>query len=120
MIPHHINSSSNTPAQPWGHTLLLACALVVTPLVTGAEPRATDPSAMHVLPEFSVELLYSVPQDQQGSWVSMCHDDKGRLIVSDQDGGLYRIIPPALGSNDPTRVESIDLDIGHAQGLVYA
>ena len=74
---------------------------------------------MHVLPGFNVELLYSVPRDQQGSWVSMCHDDKGRLIVSDQDGGLYRITPPALG-NDPTRVESIDLDIGHAQGLVYA
>ena len=50
----------------------------------------------------------------------MCHDDKGRLILSDQDGGLYRITPPALGSKDPTRVESIDLDIGHAKGLVYA
>ena len=74
---------------------------------------------MHVLPGFNVELLYSVPRDQQGSWVSMYHDDKGRLIVSDQDEGLYRITLPTLGSKDPARMVSIDLDIGHAQGLVY-
>ncbi len=120
MISHQMKDASNTPTQACGHTLLLACAFLVTPWVTGAEPEATDPAAMHVLPGFNVELLYSVPRDQQGSWVSMCHDDKGRLIVSDQDGGLYRITPRALGSKDPTRVESIDLDIGHAQGLVYA
>ena len=106
MISHQMKDASNTPTQACGHTLLLACAFLVTPWVTGAEPEATDPAAMHVLPGFNVELLYSVPRDQQGSWVSMCHDDKGRLIVSDQDGGLYRITPPALGSKDPTRVES--------------
>ena len=41
------------------------------------------------LPEgFKIELLYSVPRDDQGSWVAMCQDDKGRLIVSDQHGGI--------------------------------
>ena len=46
---------------------------------------------------FKVELLYSVPKPAQGSWVAMCHDDKGRIIVSDQFGGLYRFSPPAAG-----------------------
>ena len=49
--------------------------------------------------DFKVELLYSVPKDEQGSWVSMCVDPKGRLIVSDQYGRLYRITPPPLGGN---------------------
>ena len=37
------------------------------------------------------------PADTQGSWVNLCTDNKGRLLVSDQFGGLYRITPPAPG-----------------------
>ena len=40
-----------------------------------------------VLPGFKAELLYSVPKGEQGSWVSMTVDDKGRLITGDQGGG---------------------------------
>ena len=73
----------------------------------------------------------------------MCKDDKGRLIVSDQYGGLYRLPVPQAGQKlDPSQVEQIAysparkpkkgaLDkrteaqkklpqIGHAQGLCYA
>ena len=31
---------------------------------------------------FKVEKLYQVPKKEQGSWVSMAWDDKGRLITS--------------------------------------
>ena len=48
---------------------------------------------------FQVELLYSVPAEVHGSWVNMCEDNKGRLLVSDQFGKLYRITPPALGES---------------------
>ena len=51
----------------------------------------------------------------------MTVDPKGRLIVSDQYGKLYRVTPPALGG-DPatTKVEPIDVAIGEAQGLLWA
>ncbi|MEO0415614.1 MAG: hypothetical protein AAF226_11745, partial [Verrucomicrobiota bacterium] len=53
-------------------------------------------------------LLYSVPRDEQGSWVAMCQDDKGRLIVSDQYGGLFRFPIPKLGEKlDPSSIETI-------------
>ncbi len=94
--------------------------LLSSAIARAAEPQATPPEAMNILPGFRVELLYSVPRNEQGSWVSMCVDDKGRLIASDQDGGLYRITPPPLGTSTPSRVEKINLDIGHAQGLVHA
>jgi putative heme-binding domain-containing protein len=62
-----------------------------------------------------------VPMDKQGSWVSMCADPKGRLIVSDQYGGLYRITPPALGGKaESTKVEKLPIPIGKAQGLLWA
>src|SRR5688572_1941742 len=64
----------------------------------GTPPPATDPSALVVAPGFKVELLYSVPRTDQGSWVCLTLDPKGRLIAGDQYGGLYRITLPPLGS----------------------
>ena len=60
-------------------------------------PTATPAEALKVAKDFKAELLYSVPKDKQGSWVNMCVDPKGRLIVSDQYGPLYRITPPPVG-----------------------
>ncbi|MFO0936666.1 MAG: c-type cytochrome [Gemmataceae bacterium] len=82
---------------------------------------ATDPKSMKVMKDYQVELLYSVPKDQQGSWVNLCHDPKGRLYVSDQYGALYRITPPPKGGDaKTTKIEKVNADIGEAQGLLWA
>jgi putative heme-binding domain-containing protein len=86
----------------------------------GKEPPATDPATMKVAKGFKVELLYSVPKNQEGSWVNMCVDPKGRLIVSDQYGALYRVTPPPLGKSDGAKIEKIPAQIGMAQGLLWA
>lgn len=83
--------------------------------------QATPADAVKIKPGFQVELLYSVPKEQEGSWVAMTQDDKGRLIVSDQYGALYRVTPPELGAAaSETRVEKIPVDFGSCQGLLYA
>ncbi len=83
--------------------------------------QATPVNELKVKEGFKVELLYSVPKAEQGSWVSMCYDNKGRLIVSDQYGTLYRMAPPKPGETlSKGDVEKIDLDIGEAQGLLFA
>ncbi len=90
------------------------------------EPPATAAETLKVAKDFKVELLYSVPKDEQGSWVNMCVDPKGRLIVSDQYGGLYRITPPPIGGKpQDTKIEPIPLKIdgkvfGDAHGLLWA
>lgn len=67
---------------------------------------------------FRVELVYSVPLAEQGSWVALTPDEKGRLIASDQFGSLYRV---KVGERlSETAVERLNLPIGHAQGLLYA
>ena len=72
---------------------------------------------------FVVEQLYN-PSDStlnQGSWVSMCLDDKGRIIASDQYGSLYRLTPPAIGGSPAkTQVEELPIKVGYAQGLLWA
>lgn len=83
-------------------------------------PKATPVSDMKMAEGFEVELLYSVPGDKMGSWVCMTPDPKGRLIVSDQYGKLYRVTPPAKGSADEIKIELINVDVGMAQGLLCA
>ncbi|HEY7315715.1 MAG TPA: c-type cytochrome [Gemmataceae bacterium] len=85
------------------------------------EPAATPAKALQVMKDFNAELLYSVPKDKQGSWVNLCVDPKGRLIVSDQYGPLYRVTPPPLGGEaGQTKVERLDLPLGGAHGLCWA
>lgn len=73
---------------------------------------------LEALPGFDIELVYTVPRDQ-GSWVSLTADPKGRLIASDQSAGLFRITPPPIGEDaSRTLVEPIDSPVGAAQGLL--
>lgn len=87
---------------------------------TGPALEATPVQSIQALPGFKVERLYSVPAAQQGSWVCMTVDNRGRLIVSDQYGALYRITPPRIGSSAAPKIERLKVAIGGAQGLLYA
>ena len=70
---------------------------------------------------FQVELLYSVPSDVHGSWVNLCTDNKGRLIVSDQFGKLYKITPPKSGESITSAdVKPVNVDIRAVNGMVWA
>lgn len=89
-----------------------------------AQPKfsatGTPAANLKVPKDFKVDLLYNVPKDQQGSWVSMCVDPKGRLIVSDQYGKLYRLTLPATSMATEPKVEPLSVEVGFAQGLLYA
>ncbi len=108
------------------------------------EPTATPAEQLKVAKDFKVELLYSASKEKQGSWVNLCVDPKGRLIVSDQYGSLFRVTPPPLtpnpspprgeggktaplapggrgvGGEGVTKVEPLPVPIGEAQGLLWA
>lgn len=85
------------------------------------ENKATPLSRIKAAKDFKVELLYSVPGGDQGSWVNLCSDDKGRIYASDQYGGLYRFNPPAPGQMlKPEEVQKLSLDIRAVNGMVFA
>ncbi|MES2922791.1 MAG: c-type cytochrome [Verrucomicrobiota bacterium] len=99
-------------SDPWGEAL------------NGAAP---DSSGVQAPEGFDVKLLYTVPKEQQGSWVAITEDNKGRLITSDQYGGIYRVTLPAAGKDEEVKVEPLKLPnspngkpIGGAHGLLYA
>ena len=82
---------------------------------------ATPISRIKAADGFQVELLYSVPSDVHGSWVNLCTDNKGRLIVSDQFGKLYKITPPKSGESITSAdVKPVNVDIRAVNGMVWA
>ncbi|MFD3003765.1 c-type cytochrome [Pontibacter toksunensis] len=83
---------------------------------------------------FQAEHLHSPSENEQGSWVSMTFDGKGRMIASDQYGALYRLELPPIGSDSAKpKVEKLIIrdgaivdsakthgGMGYAQGLLWA
>lgn len=97
-------------------------ALLIVPFQVA--PNSSDAAGLGVtaadqisLPDgFEIELVYEVPSESQGSWVSLTVDPKGRLIACDQYGSLYRIDV----SGDQPKVEKLAIDFAGAQGLLCA
>src|SRR5262249_18999323 len=88
---------------------------------TGPAAAATPAERIKAPKGSRVELLSTVPRGEQGSWVNMTVDPKGRLIASDQYGKLFLVTPPPIG--DPAsvvKVGPIAVNIGEAQGLCWA
>jgi len=74
-------------------------------------PAATDPADLQVADGFTIDLLYTVPKDDEGSWVGLTYDPKGRLIATDQYGDVYRITLPSTGTTTGTKVEALNLKL---------
>lgn len=121
---------SNNGKSGWGKPKLIG-KLGVAPwnkVFANAVPgNANNPNPANIpgelkLPDgFKAELIYTVPKEQQGSWVSITFDDKGRMIACDQYGGLYRVTLPEIGGNpEDVKIEPLNIQIGHSQGMVYA
>ncbi len=89
----------------------------------GGEARNSplEPSDITVAEGFKVELLHTVPKEEQGSWVALTADGQGRLLASDQgDKGLYRIEVVESVDGPRVTVEKMPVALSGAQGLVWA
>lgn len=101
-----------------GILLLALCILSATPNTTRSK-EATSSKALVVLPGFDVELLHSATSNE-GSWICMTVDDKGRLIVSPQSD-KQRLLRFTLASNGQIdQIETIPAPVRQAMGLCYA
>lgn len=115
--------------------------LLISLSVVSCNDKATEKPAnpkiskLKLPADFKVDHLYSPSEHEQGSWVSMAFDDKGRLITSDQYGALYRMELTTLGTDSLAKIERLDIgrtnteladttkpkiEMGYAQGLLYA
>lgn len=97
-------------AQPWGK--VFNTSVGPKKAVAAATPQ-TIPLA--TLPGFKAEKIYDVVKASQGSWVGMTVDPKGRIITTDQYGGIYRVtLKPKLS------VEKLNVKVTGGHGALYA
>ncbi len=85
-------------------------------LAIGADVGKGAAGKFRVAEGFAVDLVHDISAADQGSWVSMCVDGKGRILASDQYGKLYR----TTLTDGKASVEQLDVNIGMAQGMLYA
>ncbi len=86
----------------------------------GAPDSVRPASTLRLLPGFQAELLYTVPFETHGSWVNLALDGKGRILASDQYGGLFRFAAPAPGQPlDPASVEPVPAPIRGVNGMLW-
>ena len=114
--------------------LLLACNNRKETATASENQESQDPkiAKLKLQQGFKAEHLYSPAENEQGSWVAMTFDDKGRLITADQYGALYRLDLAPIGSDSlAPKVERLKIktseavadsviQMGYAQGLLYA
>ena len=85
------------------------------------ENKATPVDRIKAPAGFKVELLYSVPGTEQGSWVSLCADDKGRIYACDQYGDLYRFPAPAPGQPlQAADIRKMPVNVRAINGMTWA
>jgi len=84
------------------------------------QDEQADSTITSVADGFEVQLLYEVPRESQGSWVSLAVTPEGDLIASDQrSAGLYRI--RVSGDKQPeVEVEKMVMPLTGSHGMLWA
>jgi len=89
--------------------------------VQQADEDTTEETVQALLPGFEVQELYTVPNDEEGSWVALAVGPDGHLIASDQaDEGLFRIIVSGDIDAPEVEIEEFAMPVSGAQGLLWA
>lgn len=115
---HQLAAGVLALALPAGQPMTVALKDIrIRPISPIAEAAA---AVLEVADGFQIEQIYQVPRGAEGSWVASCFDDRGRLIVSDQRGELYRFEVPAIGQRTSIEPKPIGLGMGGAHGLLHA
>jgi putative heme-binding domain-containing protein len=100
--------------------LLVLLGLGFLPGKLSAEtPRATAADTLTVPPGFRVELLHSA-KPNEGSWISMAVDSKGRLIISPQEDQRPLLRVSFDHKGQIAHIEPIPAPLRQAMGMAYA
>ena len=100
----------------WVALVFGLCNCCLTNQSAGAVEEPTDPKSMRRIEGFEVELLRAAKKDED-SWISMCFDDHGRIILGLDRVGVGRV---TLKTGNEPQFEKIENSLKHCRGVLYA
>lgn len=111
-----------TPLSATSRILLYACLLFVAVSCQSTKDTAEEeaPPVVNLQDGFSYDYLYAPTKFKKGTWVALAFDPEGRLYACDQHGDLYRMTVPATGEGEITDIHKVDIELGKANGLLWA
>ncbi len=83
-----------------------------------AQRTATAPELLQTLPGFKVELLHTAEPATEGSWINLCKDNQGRLIIGGQRN--QPVLRATLKQGKVDKLEKLNLPLSETMGLLYA
>jgi putative heme-binding domain-containing protein len=101
---------------------LCACVAVVAASAgrapAAAPPAGTPAEAIQTLPGFKVELVLTADKVKNGSWINMCKDPQGRLLLGGQRGQpVTRVTLDADGK--VAKEEILKLPVTETMGMLF-
>jgi len=112
-------NASDFPVTGWKRAVSLG-KLGVAPWGEVLKPATATPAeSLTLLPGFKAELLHSA-QPNEGSWIAMCADDKGRLILSPEKNEVPLLRVTLTKSGQFEKIERLTSPMRAAMGLCYA
>ncbi|MEI6248913.1 MAG: hypothetical protein WCP67_10245, partial [Verrucomicrobiota bacterium] len=102
---------------PWGNVFGGAAGKTAGASKRGSAGSVAAPDSLILQPGFKADLVYTVPRDLQGSWVSLAVAPNGDLVAGDQGGVLWHV-----SLKDPAKpvVTKIDTKAVGCHGLLFA
>ncbi len=118
-------------ASKWSGKLTKVGTMGASPWGVPGKQGASTPAAKtppQALDDFSVELVYEVPKDTEGSWVSLTTGPNGKLIACDQGGkGAFWIEVNESDDGPSATVQPLEVNrpgtesrLSGAQGMLWA
>jgi len=98
-------------------SVFFAIPFTEMPFGRGEGREATPAENFRVPDGFRVERIRSAQEDE-GSWISMCFDPNGRLILARDRLGILRLTLPT--ETAPAKVEVVDDTLKHCRGVLFA
>ena len=77
-----------------------------------------DPKTVTTLPGFKIDVVH-VARPEEGSWISLAFDPRGRMVIGREDKGLLRLTL-AADRRTVSQVETIEDTLLECRGLLFA
>ena len=114
--PDDLTCSNRYSIPVWVPAILLLSSWIPLQSILGVVEDPIDPQSIRHVDGFKVELLRTAKSGED-SWISMCFDQRGRILLGLDKMGVARL---TLEKGNQPKFEKIENSLKHCRGVLFA